>query len=55
LASFFQLPLPRARAVDQKVAAVPRIEVIEEVASRFGPNPSLPKAKEELIDVVACQ
>ena len=54
-ASFFQLPPPRARAVDQKVAAVPRIEAIEEVASRFGPNPSSPKAKEELIVAVACQ
>jgi hypothetical protein len=25
------------------------------LASRFGPNPSSPKAKEELIVVVACQ
>jgi hypothetical protein len=55
LASFFQLPLSRARAVDQIVAAVPRIEAIEGSASCFGPNPSSPKAKEELIVAVACQ
>jgi hypothetical protein len=49
-------PTSRARAVDQRVAAVvPGIEAIEEVASRFGPNPSSPKAKEELIVAVACQ
>ena len=29
--------------------------MIEHSASRFGPNPSSPKAKEELIVVVACQ
>ncbi len=55
LASFFQLPPSRARAVDQIVAAVPRIEAIEGSASRFGPNPSSPKAKEELIVAVPCQ
>ena len=38
-----------------KVAAIPRIEAIEEVASCFGPNPLSPKAKEELIVAVACQ
>ena len=54
-ASSFQLPPSRARAVDQIVAAVPRIEAIEGSASRFGPNPSSPKAKEELIVAVACQ
>ncbi len=54
-ASSFQLPLSRARAVDQIVAAVPKVEAIEGSASRFGPNPSLPKAKEELIVAVACQ
>ncbi len=54
-ASFFQLPPSRARAVDQIVATVPRIEVIEGSASRFGPNPSSPKAKEELIVAVVCQ
>jgi hypothetical protein len=54
-ASFFQLPLSRARAVDQIVAAVPKFEAIEGSASRFGPNPTLPKAKEELIVAVACQ
>jgi hypothetical protein len=46
--SSFQLPPSRARAVDQ-------IEAIEGSASRFGPNPSFPKAKEELIVTVACQ
>ncbi len=55
LASFFQLPPSRARAVDQIVVAVTRIEAIEGFASRFGPNPSSPKAKEELIVAVACQ
>ena len=55
LASFFRLPTSRARAVDQIVVAVPRIEAIEGSASRFGPNPSSPKAKEELIVAVACQ
>jgi hypothetical protein len=55
LASSFQLPPLRARAVDQIVAAVPRIEAIEGSASRFGLNPSSPKAKEELIVAVACQ
>ena len=55
LASFFRLPTSRVRAVDQIVAAVPRIEAIEGFASRFGPNPSSPKAKEELIVAVACQ
>ena len=54
-ASFFRLPTSRARAVDQIVAAVPRIEAIEGSASRFGPNPSSPEAKEELIVAVACQ
>ena len=53
-ASFFQLPTSRARAVDQIVAAVPRIEAIEGSASRFGPNPSSPEAPEELIVAVAC-
>ncbi len=45
----------QARAVDQEVTAVPIIEAIECSASRFGPNPSLPKAKEELIVAVACK
>ena len=54
-ASFFQLPTSRARAVDQIVAAVPRIKAIEGSVSRFGPNPSSPEAKEELIVAVACQ
>jgi hypothetical protein len=54
-ASSFQLPPSRARAVNQIVAAVPRIEAIEGSASRFGPNPSSPKAKEELIVAVTCQ
>jgi hypothetical protein len=39
----------------QIVAAVPRIEAIEGSESHFGPNPSSPKAKEELIVAVACQ
>ncbi len=54
-ASFFQLPTLRARAVVQIVAAIPRIEAIEGSVSCFGPNPSSPKAKEELIVAVACQ
>ena len=54
-ASFFQLPPSRARAVDQIVTAVPKFEAIEGSASRFGPNPSSPKAKEVLIVAVACQ
>ena len=55
LASFFQLPPLRARAVDRRVAAIPKVEAIEGSASRFGPNPLSPKAKEELIVAVACQ
>ena len=54
-ASFFLLPTSRARAVDHEVAAVPKTKVVEHFASRFGPNPSSPKVKEELIVVVACQ
>jgi hypothetical protein len=53
-ASFFQLPPSRARAVDRIVAAIPKVEAIEGGASRFGPNPLLPKAPEELIVAVAC-
>ena len=53
-ASFFQLPPSRARAVDQIVAAVPKVEAIEGSSSRFGPNPSSPQAPEELIVAVAC-
>ena len=54
--SFFQLPSSRAsRAVDRRVAAVPKFEAVERSASRFGPNPSLPEAPEELIVAVACQ
>ncbi len=53
--SFFQLPLSRAsRAVDRRVAAVPKFEAVERSASRFGPNPSSPEAPEELIVAVAC-
>jgi len=54
-ASLFQLPTSRARAADQIVTAVPRIEAIEGFVSLFGPNLSSPKAKEELIVAVACQ
>jgi hypothetical protein len=49
------MPTLRARAVDQVVAAVPAIEAIERSVSRFGLNPSSPKAKEELIFAVKCQ
>ena len=52
--SFFQLPSSRARAVDRRVAAVPKVEAIEGFASRVGPNPSLPEVPEELIVAVAC-
>ena len=52
--SLFQLPSSRARAVDLRVAAVPKVEAIEGSASRVGPNPSLPEAPEELIVAVAC-
>jgi hypothetical protein len=45
----------RARAIDQVVAAVPKIEAIERSASRFGPDPSLLEAKEEVLNAVACQ
>ncbi len=51
----FLPPTVRARAIDQEVAAVPTIEAIERSASRYGPNSSSPKAKEELIIVVACK
>jgi len=54
-ASFFLLPTLRARAVDHEVTAIPKPKAVERFASRFGPNPSLPKAKEELIIAVACQ
>ena len=47
--------MSQARAVDHKVAAVPKTKAVEHFASRFGPNASLPKAKEELIDAVLCQ
>ncbi len=54
--SFFQLPSLRAsRAVDRRVAAVPKFEAVERLARRFGPNPSSPEAPEELIVMVACQ
>jgi hypothetical protein len=49
------LPTSRARAVDQTVAAVPKLEAVKCSASRFGPNPLSPKAEEELIVAVACQ
>jgi hypothetical protein len=49
------LLMSRARAVDQTVVAVPTFEAVKRSASRFGPNPSLPKAEEELIVAVACQ
>jgi hypothetical protein len=53
--SFFQLPpLQASRAVDRRVAAVPKFEAVERSASRFGPNPLSPKAPEELIVAVAC-
>jgi hypothetical protein len=53
--SFFQLPPSRAsRAVDRRVAAVPKFEAVERSASRFGPNPSSSEAPEELIVAVAC-
>jgi hypothetical protein len=54
-ASFFRLPTSRARAVDQIVVAVPRIEAIEGFVSRFSSNPSSPEAKEELIVAASCQ
>ena len=54
-ASFFLLPTSRARAVNHKVAVVPKTKAVEHFASHFGPNASLPKAKEELIAAVACQ
>jgi hypothetical protein len=44
----------RARAVDRRVAAVPKVKAIEGSTSRVGPNPSLPEAPEELIVAVAC-
>jgi hypothetical protein len=37
-----------------KSRGVPKVEAIEGSASRFGTNPSSPKAKEELIVAVAC-
>jgi hypothetical protein len=53
--SLLQLPPSRAsRAVDRRVAAIPKIEAIEGSTSRVGPNPSLPEAPEELIVTVAC-
>jgi hypothetical protein len=55
LARFFLPPTWQARAVDQVVAAVPKVEAVEHSASRFGTNPLSPKAKEELIVAVACQ
>jgi len=56
LAGILLQPTLGARAVDQRVAAVvPEIKAIERSASHFGPNPSSPKAKEELIVVVTCQ
>jgi hypothetical protein len=52
--SLLQLPPSRAgRAVNRRVAAVPKIEAIEGSTSRIGPNPSLPEAPEELIVAVA--
>ena len=53
--SFSQLPPSRARrAVNRRVAAVPKFEAVERSASRFGPNPSSPEAPKELIVAVAC-
>ena len=55
LVSFIQLPSSRvSRAVDRRVAAVPRIKAVERSSRRFGPNSS-PEAPEELIVAVACQ
>jgi hypothetical protein len=55
LARIILPPTLRARAVEQRVAAVPKVEAVKRSASRFGPNSSSPKAKEELIVAVACQ
>jgi hypothetical protein len=54
-ASILLLLTSRARAADQTVAAVPKLEAVKCLASRFGPNPSSPKAEEESIVAVACQ
>jgi hypothetical protein len=48
-------PTSRARAIDQVVAAAPKIKAVEHSASRLCPNPSSPKAKEELMVAVGCQ
>jgi hypothetical protein len=46
----------QASVINQRVAAVvPEILVIGHLASRFGPNPLSPKAKEQLIAAVVCQ
>ena len=53
--TFSKVPTLQARAVDQVVAAVPKIKAVERLASRFGLKPLSPKAEEELIVAVACQ
>jgi len=55
LARIFLPPTSQARALDQVVTAVPTIKAIKRSASSFGPNPSSPEAKEQIINVVACQ
>ena len=37
------------------MAVLPKTKVSERSASRLGPNPSLPEAKEEVLNAVACQ
>ena len=51
---FFLPPTLGERAIDQVVAAVPKIKAVKHSASRFGLDLLSPKAKEELIVVVAC-
>jgi hypothetical protein len=52
---FFLPPTLGARAINQVVAAIPKIEAVKCSASRFSPKPSSPKAKEGLIVAVAYQ
>jgi len=53
---FLGPPAPRARAVDQRVAAaLPETKASERSASRLGPNSLSPEAKEEVLNAVACQ
>jgi hypothetical protein len=48
--------VPQARAVDQGLAAVlPETKASKRSVSHLGPNPSSPKAKEEVLNAVACQ